>query len=174
MARLSLSKPCTLLPLRRAVTRSPREAARYSSADQADMPPQETSGAGSGRSDRIKGLNILGVYLFRKIQSPQIDGVFRMLWRAESSKYLFRQASLFVNPNLAVVMPRFYAGHPVIPPRQIEAQRCKTGHSVVLDRPHYADHDDRAGGDDDCCRGGFKPPRRIWIWPYQDAGQDRL
>jgi hypothetical protein len=28
-------------------------------------------------------------------------------------------------------MPRFYAGHPVIPPRQIEAQRCKTGHSVV-------------------------------------------
>src|ERR1700730_7776530 len=92
MARLSLSKPCTLLPLRRAVTRSPREAARYSSADQADMPPLETSGAGSGRSDRIKGLNILGVYLFRKIQSLQIDGVFRMLWRAESSKYLFRQA----------------------------------------------------------------------------------
>src|ERR1700730_787837 len=76
MARLSLSKPCTLLPLRRAVTRSPREADRHSSADQADRPPQETSGAGSGRSDRIKGLNILGVYLFRKIQSLQIDGSF--------------------------------------------------------------------------------------------------
>src|SRR6476659_10893438 len=69
MARLSLSKPCTLLPLRRAVTRAPREAARYSGADQADMPPQETSGAGSGRSDRIKGPKHSWLYLFPTIQS---------------------------------------------------------------------------------------------------------
>src|SRR5438067_2194414 len=72
MARLSLSKPCKVPPLRLLRRTRPRQAARYSPPDQEDMPPQETSAAGSGRSDRIPGLNIHGVYLFRKIQSLKV------------------------------------------------------------------------------------------------------
>jgi hypothetical protein len=51
--------------------------------------------------------------------------------------------------NRSVVMPRFmllYAGHPVIPAREVEARPYQIGRSVITGSSAYADDDDQEYG----------------------------
>jgi hypothetical protein len=55
------------------------------------------------------------------------------------------RANLSLNPQPLCHAP-LYAGHPVIPAREVEVKPCQIGRSVITGSSAYADDDDRGYG----------------------------
>jgi hypothetical protein len=56
------------------------------------------------------------------------------------------RANLSLNPQPLGCHAPLYAGHPVIPAREVEVKPCQIGRSVITGSSAYADDDDRGYG----------------------------